>query len=329
MKGKMIGEQDLPGMPWEERPVGCTDPVWRYSANPVIGRNPVPGVLNVYNSAVVPFGDEYIGVFRADHKCSMPQLHLGRSRDGMSWQIEPKPIRMEGADPEISGFDYAYDPRLCKVDDTFYISWCTDYHGPTIGMAWTRDFKTFTQLENAFLPYNRNGVLFPRKINGNFVMLSRPSDGGQTPFGDIYLSESPDLCYWGKHRFVMGADRRKWWESIKIGAGPIPIETTEGWVVFYHGVIGTCTGFTYSMGAALLDREKPSKVIARLPEPLLTPEADYEVVGKVPNVIFPCATLCDATTGRMAVYYGAADTVTAVAFCHVDEILSLLSAQRK
>ncbi|MGE4488271.1 MAG: hypothetical protein AB7E95_01855 [Kiritimatiellales bacterium] len=319
--------ESLSNMPWEERPSGCSDPVWRYSGNPVIGRNPIPSAPTIYNSAVVPYNGEYIGVFRADHKCHMPHLHLGRSRDALNWEIEDTPIQFEGADPEISRMEYAYDPRVCRVDDTYYISWCTGYHGPTIGLAKTRDFQTFTQLENAFLPYNRNGVLFPKKINGNFMMLSRPSGTGHCAFGEIYISESPDLCFWGKHRFVMGTGE-KWWDAVKIGAGPVPIETSEGWLVFYHGVIGTCNGFIYSMGAALLDREHPSRVLARLPEPLLSPECDYEVVGKVPNVVFPCATLCDADTGRIALYYGAADTVTAMAFCFADEIVRLLKQHR-
>ena len=80
------------------------------------------------------------------------------------------------------------------------MTWCNGYHGPTIGMGYTDDFETFHQLENAFLPFNRNGVLFPRQINGNYAMLSRPSDTGHTPFGDIFYSESPDLIYWGHHR---------------------------------------------------------------------------------------------------------------------------------
>src|SRR5258706_514854 len=86
--------------------------------------------------------------------------------------------------------------------------------------------------QNPIIPHNRNGVLFPRKINGNYAMFSRPSDTGHTPFGDIFYSESPDLVYWGKHRFVMGP--KSWtWESTKIGAGPTPIETPEGWLLFY------------------------------------------------------------------------------------------------
>ena len=147
-------------------------------------------------------------------------------------------------------------------------------------------------MENAFLPFNRNGVLFPRKINGNYAMLSRPSDNGHTPFGDIYYSESPDMTHWGRHRYVMGTAGG--WQSTKIGAGPIPIETTEGWLLIYHGVLTSCNGFVYSFGAALLDLDQPWKVIARGEPYLLAPQAPYERVGDVPNVAFPCAALVDA-----------------------------------
>jgi len=93
--------------------------------------------------------------------------------------------------------NYAYDPRVVKIEDNYYITWCTDFHGPSIGVGVTKDFKEFIRLENAFLPFNRNGVLFPRKINGKYVMLSRPSDADHTPFGDIFLSEGPDMIHWG------------------------------------------------------------------------------------------------------------------------------------
>jgi beta-1,4-mannooligosaccharide/beta-1,4-mannosyl-N-acetylglucosamine phosphorylase len=198
--------------------------------------------------------------------------------------------------------------------------WCTSFAGaPTIGLGKTKDFKTFVRLENAFLPYNRNGVLFPRKINGNYVLLSRPSDNGHTPFGDIYLSESPDMTYWGKHKSVMKAGGT--WQSLKIGAGPIPIETDEGWLMIYHGVVQMCNGFIYSFGAALLDLENPSKVLYRSGNYLLTPEEPYETIGFVQNVCFPCAALCDAPTGRLAIYYGTADTYTGIAFGTVDDII--------
>ena len=166
-------------------------------------------------------------------------------------------------------------------------------------------------------------MLFPRRINGSYAMLSRPSDTGHTPFGDIFYSESPDMVHWGRHRFVMAP--KPWtWQSTKVGAGPIPIETEEGWLLIYHGVLTSCNGFVYSMGAALLDLDQPWKVMYRSAPYLMSPQTHYENVGDVPNVVFPCAALVDAPTGRVAIYYGAADTVTGLAFGYVDEIIDWL-----
>ncbi|MCX7773259.1 MAG: glycoside hydrolase family 130 protein, partial [Clostridia bacterium] len=221
---------------------------------------------------------------------------------------------------------YAYDPRLVEMEGVYYIIWCTDFSGASLGLGMTRDFKTFVRLENPFIPFNRNGVLFPRKVNNRYLMLSRPSDSGHTPFGDIFLSESPDLVYWGRHRKVMSSGASGWWQSTKIGAGAVPIETSEGWLLFYHGVSGTCNGFVYSIGAALLDLECPSRVLYRTRDYLLTPELPYETTGFVPNVAFPCATLQDSATGRIAIYYGAADTYLAMAYTKLDELIDYMKS---
>ncbi|MFW6188924.1 MAG: glycoside hydrolase family 130 protein [Planctomycetota bacterium] len=315
----LIGGQQVPNMPWEGRPEGCTDPMWRYSGNPVIPRDLIPSSNSIFNSAVVPFQGEFAGVFRCDDRRRHMQLHAGRSEDGIDWHIENEPIEFECDIPALQEFRYGYDPRVCWIEDRYYVQWCNWYHGPTIGLAWTRDFQTFRQMENAYLPYNRDGVLFPRRFDGDYLMLSRPSDRGHTPFGDIYISASPDLVHWGRHRFVM--EPTGGWQSTKIGAGPIPIETTEGWLLIYHGVLTSCNGFWYSAGVALLDNEHPWKVRARAAEYVLAPNETYECVGDVPNVVFPCAALCDAATGRIALYYGAADTVTCLAFAYVDELV--------
>ena len=82
----------------------------------------------------------------------------------------------------------------------------------------------------------------------------------------------------------------------------------------------------YSFGAALLDLERPSKVLYRTRDYLLTPEKSYETSGFVPNVAFPCATLCDAPTGRLAIYYGAADTYLSMAFAKVDDLVAHIKA---
>jgi predicted glycosylase len=313
----------LPNMPWENRPESCNDVLWRFSANPVIPRDLLPDSNSIFNSAVVPFKDGYAGVFRVDDKNRRMTLHVGFSTDGLKWDMNPDTIKFEGAAPEVGEWGYGYDPRVAEIDGRYYVSWCNDHHGPTIGLAWTDDFVTFHQLENAFLPYNRNGVLFPKKINGRFAMLSRPSDTGHTAFGDIFYSESPDLEFWGRHRHVMAPAEFKEsaWQCMKIGAGPVPIETSEGWLLIYHGVLHSCNGYVYAFGSALLDLEQPWKVLARSGQYLISPREIYELAGDVPNVTFPCASLHDPETGRIAIYYGCADTVTGLAFGYIPEII--------
>lgn len=322
---KIIG-RSLEHLPWQEKPIGYHKPVWRYDANPIIGRDAIPTSNSVFNSAVVSFQDGYAGVFRCDSKAVTMDIYAGFSADGINWDIEPKPIIFTSDDEEVSRKEYRYDPRVCFIEDRYYITWCNGYHGPTIGIGYTFDFKSFVQLENAFLPYNRNGVLFPKKINGKYAMLSRPSDTGHTAFGDIFYSQSNDLEYWGHHRFVMGASKfeESGWQATKIGAGATPIETEEGWLIIYHGVLNTCNGFVYRMGCALLDPMEPWKVKKRTKNYILAPHETYEMNGDVPNVVFPCAALTDADTGRIAIYYGCADTVCGLAYTTIDDLMEAM-----
>lgn len=314
----------LVNLPWEEKPEGSDDVVWRSRRNPIITRSAVSTANSIFNSAVVPYQAGFAGVFRCDTNARMMQIHSGHSADGINWNISPDRIHFHCSDEEIGNFVYGYDPRVCWLEDRFYVTWCNGYHGPTIGVGYTYNFEDFYQLDNAFLPFNRNGVLFPRRIGAKYAMLSRPSDNGHTPFGDIFYSESPDMIHWGHHRHVMSP--LDGWQSTKVGAGPTPIETSEGWLLLYHGVLTSCNGFVYSFGAALLDLEQPWKVIYRTKPYLLHPREIYENVGDVPNVVFPCAALVDAPSGRMAIYYGGADTVTCLAFAYIPQLIDYLKS---
>ena len=310
-------------LPWQERPQKCHDVVWRYDENPIIERDAIPTSNSVFNSAVVPFKNGYAGVFRCDNKAVQMNIFAGFSKDGINWDINHQPIDFKAGDIDKVQGDYKYDPRVVFIEDRYWITWCEGHNGPTIGVGYTFDFIDFFQCENAFLPFNRNGVLFPEKINGKYAMMSRPSDNGHTPFGDIYLSYSPDMKYWGEHRHMMSPTPFKdsAWQCTKIGAGSVPFLTDEGWLMFYHGVITTCSGFRYAMGSAILDKENPNIVKYRTQPYLLTPSKLYEQVGDVPNVIFPCATLQDIEADKVAIYYGAADTVVGLAFGHISEVL--------
>jgi len=319
MSGIKIVGDPIPNLPWEEPAVQSSEsPVRRYSKNPIIPRDLLPASNSIFNSAAVPFQGQFAGVFRVDNNRREMVLHAGRSEDGYRWQIDPEPIRWLIDDDEVAAPEYTYDPRVTWLEDRYWVMWCNGFHGPTIGLGYTHDFHEFHMLENALLPYNRNGVLFPRRINGRYMLLSRPSDTGHTAFGDIFLSQSEDMVYWGRHRFVMGP--REAWESTKIGGGPVPIETTEGWLLFHHGVLTSCNGYVYSFGAVILDLEKPWIVRYRCRPYLINPRELYELAGDVPNVTFPCAALADAPTGRIAIYYGCADTVTGLAFTRIEEL---------
>jgi beta-1,4-mannooligosaccharide/beta-1,4-mannosyl-N-acetylglucosamine phosphorylase len=318
--------QAVPNIPWQE-PAEKTGAVWRYRGNPVIPLNPVPIANSVFNSAVVPFRDGFAGVFRCDDSCRRMNIHRGFSSDGINWTLDEAPIVFTDVEPDLPDSQYKYDPRVIEIEGRFYIVWCNGYHGPCLGAGYTDDFETFYRLESFFMPYNRNGVLFPEKINGRYALLHRPSDGGHTAFGDIFYSESPDLTYWGRHRHVMApCSWESPWQSTKVGAGPAPIKTSEGWLLFYHGVLTSCNGFVYSMGAAILDLAEPWRVRHRTQPYLLHPQEIYEQVGDVQNVVFPGGALCDGDTGRIAIYYGCADTCTGIAFTSVDRLIPYIRA---
>lgn len=290
----------------------------RYEGNPILTAEAVPGANSIHNSAVVRFRKGYAGVFRVDGQDLSFRLHVGRSQDGLRWELNPKPLAMRSRDPDVKVEAHSYDPRITRLGDTYYVTWCNaGPQGPGIGLAATKDFKTFLQMENPLPTANRNCVIFPRKIHGKYAILHRPSDRGHTPFGDIFYATSPDLTHWGCHRFVFGP--RGGWQGTKVGPGPAPIETNDGWLLLYHGVWTSCNGYLYYVGGALLDLDKPWHVRYRTKEYLLAPTEPYERVGDVPNVVFPSSMIQDGD--RLRLYYGCADTCISVAQASLRDVI--------
>ena len=136
---KIINGQSLPNIPWQERPADLEEGavLWRYTENPVMGRNPTPKIGRIFNSAVVPWQDGYIAVLRGEQVNGVPHVYLGRSKDGIHWNVDRERVQFVDENGEPWMPNYAYDPRLVKVEDTYYIIWCTDFHGAAIGMAKT------------------------------------------------------------------------------------------------------------------------------------------------------------------------------------------------
>jgi predicted GH43/DUF377 family glycosyl hydrolase len=128
--------------------------------------------------------------------------------------------------------------------------------------------------------------------------------------------------HWGEDACLIEARKGGWWDAVKIGIGPQPIETSEGWLIIYHGVKTTGSGSLYRLGLALLDLNDPMKVIKRCDEWVFGPDELYERVGDVPGVTFPCGAIVKGD--ELIMYYGAADSSIAVATASVKEILSYI-----
>ena len=268
------------------------------------------------------------GVFRVDDTSRQMHLHAGRSADGVDWDDRPgadrvrRRRRARRRDPGARS-SYAYDPRVTWLEDRYYVTWCNGYHGPTIGVGWTHDFETFHQLENAFLPFNRNGVLFPRRIGGSYAMLSRPSDNGHTPFGDIFYSESPDLVHWGRHRHVHGAAAAGRGSRRRSAPARRRSRPTTAGCCSTTACSRRCNGFVYSLGAALLDLDEPWRSSRAAATTCSRRKCRTSASATCPNVVFPCAALVDRDARPAdAIYYGGADTVVCLAHGHLSELLA-------
>jgi beta-1,2-mannobiose phosphorylase / 1,2-beta-oligomannan phosphorylase len=193
--------------------------------------------------------------------------------------------------------------------------------GPGISLATTHDFQTVSRMGMVRAPEDKNGALLPRRVNGEFILFHRPVTAIMSR-ADIWLSRSTDLHSWSSPEPVLAARPGGWWDSARIGIGPPPLETSEGWLVIYHGVRQTVAGALYRVGLALLDLDNPSKVLRRCSEWVLGPTESYELMGDVPGVVFPCGLIHDADTGDLRLYYGAADTCIGLATATLDDVLT-------
>lgn len=309
----------------------------RYPDNPVLKASQVPYPSDlVFNAGVIKWKGEYVTVFRNDYGYQSgtsfegTNIGLATSPDGIHWTVKPEPI-FAMKDAEIQR---AYDPRLTVIDGRIYMSFAVDTrHGLRGGIAVTDDFEHFEMLSMT-VPDNRNMVLFPEKINGLYARLERPMpiySRGRDRF-DIWISYSPDMIFWGKSELVSGVEDYPF-ANDKIGPGAPPIRTKAGWLALTHAVDRDPergkNGWEdrwikrYCAGVMLLDLENPSKVRGIYRQPLLAPETDYEVkAGFRTNVIFPTG-MVDEGDGTCKIYYGAADTVIALATAKIDDLIGL------
>jgi len=250
---------------------------------------------------------------------SLSHLRLARSADGFHFDIEKQPALFPTEPYEEYGIE---DPRMTCVDGTVYINYtAVSRYGISVGLASTTDFKTYRKHGVILPPENKNVVIFPERIDGKYIMLHRPATTGLGS-QQIWVAYSEDMYHWGNHKPLMGK-RPGMWDSIRIGAGAVPIKTEQGWLEIYHGV-NPEQG--YCLGAVLLDLHDPSRILARSNVPFLIPETEYERLGFYGNVVFTCGAVVAASGDTLQIYYGAADQYTCRADIMLEDILDSLHA---
>ena len=312
----------------------------RSKRNPILTRDDIPDVspvvrdvTSVFNPGAIKLGEKYLMLLRVQTRGRETVLMLAESDDGERFTVQPRVLEVDGIESVDDRVYHVYDPRLTRLGDTIYIVFAADTdRGCLLGVAKTKDFERLTLVGFGGEEESRNGVLFPEPIGGRHLRLERPNrvglESGVTTGSEIILAESDDLAAWKPVASVM-TGRWHYWDEL-IGSGPPPVKTRDGWLHLYHGV---ATHFAsaniYQVGVTLLDLDQPERVIARSRNCILEPREDYELVGQVPNVVFPGGMIVEDTDAEgfprpdslVRVYYGAADTVVGLATCTVQDLL--------
>ena len=318
--------------------------VKRYEKNPVLKASDVPYKTDlVLNAGVVKYEGKYVMVFRNDIRADEYtvnegiNLGLAYSKDGLHWDVEPRPC-FDMQDGEILN---TYDPRLMVMQGKCYMTFAMETkHGVRGGIAVTEDFQKFKVI-SIDEPDNRNFVLFGIKFKGKYLRLDRPfpiyGRPGYPERFDIWISESPDLVYWGRSELLLGVEHVPF-SNQKIGAGPPPVKTPKGWLTVFHASNFDASrernGYEktwkkrYCAGIMLLALDNPRKVVRMSKRPLIAPEAPYETTDGYRNhVIFPTGMILERS-GEVKIYYGAADTSMCLATADVGDLIKLCDSPR-
>ncbi|MCF8241778.1 MAG: glycosidase [Melioribacteraceae bacterium] len=299
----------------------------RHKLNPILTAQNWPYPVNsVFNAGATLLQDgTTLLLCRVEERSGLSHLCAARSTNGIdNWEIDEQPTLM----PDVENFPEERwgieDPRITFVPElkkyaVVYTAFTRD--GPGVALALTEDFKDFERYGVIMPPDDKDAALLPHRINGQWALIHRPVSAARA---HMWISYSPDLKNWGKHILMMNARKGAWWDANKIGLSPPPIETSEGWLVIYHGVKISCSGCIYRLGLALFDLDNPEVIIKRNRDWFFTPEEPYELNGDVGNVVFPCGFTIGDDKDTINIYYGAADTSIALATGSIKEMLKWL-----
>jgi predicted GH43/DUF377 family glycosyl hydrolase len=283
-------------------------------------------VHTVFNPAATLLKDgTTLLLCRVEDRRGFSHLCAARSENGINgWVIDSEPTFVANPAEHPEELWGVEDPRITYIpeDDQFLISY-TAYSksGPGVAVAGTKDFKTFTRYGLAMQPDDKDAAFFPRKFDGNYMLIHRPVTETDA---NMWISHSPDLCNWGGHKLLLPARRGGWWDANKIGLSPPPIETDRGWLVIYHGVRHHASGSIYRLGLALFDKEHPDICLLRGQSWIFGPETDYETIGDVGSVVFPCGYTVREDGDTIYLYYGGADTCICLATGSIKQLLAWL-----
>ena len=275
----------------------------------------------VFNTAAVYLNGKVHLLYRAMGNDNISRIGYASSTDGLNIDERlPNPVYEPRAECEKDGCE---DPRITQIDDELIMAYTAlrEYsHLQVYQIALTtisqNDFvERKWNWTNRHLPFpgirNKDGVIFPQKVNGRYVMLNRIEP-------DLSIAYSEDLAHWCDLMSVM-TPAAEGWDNWKVGVAGTPMKINEGWLVIYHGV---SVERLYSLGIVLLDSDHPERVLYRSRTPILAPKEDYERFGKVPNVVFSCGNVMIGD--KVFLYYGAADSVVCVATVELNQLLSFI-----
>ena len=270
----------------------------RHAKSPILSRNDIPDIYpqlvdatSVFNPGAIKFEDKYLLMLRVQSRSRETFMVMAESQDGINFKVEDKIVDFKGIENIKEKIYHIYDARISKIEGIYYIMFAMDMDaGCQLGLGKTLDFKNFEFLGITSNEDIRNGVLFPEKVNGNYLRMDRPNrsrhDNGTTSGSTIWLSKSNNLLDWEPVAPLIDG-RFHYWDEF-IGSGPPPVKTRKGWLHIYHGVAGHFgSSNIYQAGVMLLDLHDPSKVLSRSWCNILEPRELYELAGQVPNVVFP------------------------------------------
>ncbi len=272
----------------------------------------------VFNAAATKVDERVHILYRALGNDGISRIGYASSSDGYLFDERlPFPV----FEPRNKEEDYGCeDPRLTLFDSQIIMAYTAlteidhdQLYQISITSISVEDFlRKQWRWNDRLLPFrgvrNKDGVIFPKKIDNKYLMFHRLEP-------DMCVAYSDDLRRWYDIRAIM-RPRTKSWDCWKIGAAGSPIELNEGWLVIYHGV---SFEKVYSLGVLLLDKDNPENILYRSETPILTPVTEYERFGKVPNVVFSCGNVL--INDEVLVYYGGADSVVCVASYELSELL--------